>query len=84
MYELRFSGAALKALKKAPRDVAGRIRNKLDELARDPFSAPNVKKLTGHPGYRLRVGDWRVIYIVRNQELVIMVIGIGQRKEVYR
>lgn len=84
MYELRFSVAALKALKKAPKDMAGRIRRKLDDLAKDPFSAPNVKKLTGHPGYRLRVGDWRVIYIVQNQELVVMVIDIGQRKEVYR
>lgn len=84
MYALRFSTAALKALQKAPADAAGRIRARLDELARDPFAAANVKKLTSHPGYRLRVGDWRVIYLVRREEVVVHVVDIGQRKEVYR
>jgi len=84
MYALRFSTAALKALRKAPVDVAGRIRTKLDELARDPFTAAKVKKLTSHPGYRLRVGDWRVIYLIQKEEIVIQVVDIGQRKEVYR
>ncbi|QLA17527.1 type II toxin-antitoxin system RelE family toxin [Desulfolutivibrio sulfoxidireducens] len=84
MYALRFSMAAIKALKKAPDDVAGRIRSRLDELAKDPFAAPGVKKLTGHPGYRLRVGDWRVLYLIEKGELVIHVVEIGQRKEVSR
>lgn len=84
MYALRFSTTALKALRKAPADVVGRIRTKLDELARDPFTAANVKKLTSHPGYRLRVGDWRVIYLIQKEEVVIQVVDIGQRKEVYR
>ena len=45
---------------------------------------PNVKKLTGHPGYRLRVGDWRVLYLVERQILVVQVIEIGHRREIYR
>ena len=84
MYELRFSLAAAKVLKKAPREVAVRIRLKLDELAVDPFNTPNVKKLTDHPGYRLRVGDWRVLYLVEREVLVVQVVEIGHRKEVYR
>lgn len=84
MYALRFSTTALKALRKAPADVVGRIRAKLDELARDPFTAANVKKLTSHPGYRLHAGDWRVIYLVQKEEVVIQIVDIGQRKEVYR
>lgn len=84
MYALRFSTSALKALKKAPADVAGRIRARLDALAQDPFSAPNVKKLTNHPGYRLGVGEWRVLYLVLEAEVVIQVVDMGQRKEVYR
>jgi mRNA interferase RelE/StbE len=84
MYALRFSTAALKALWKAPADTAGRIRAKLDELAQDPFAAANVKKLTSHPGYRLRVGDWRVIYLVQQDAVVISVVEIAQRKEAYR
>jgi len=84
MFTLRYSQAAIKALKKAPPDVAARIRTKLKALALDPYGVPNVKKLTGHPGFRLRVGDWRVLYLVIDQELVIHVVDAGQRKEIYR
>ena len=84
MFELRLSQAALRSLRKAPREVAQRIRRRLDELAVDPFCMPNVKKLTGHPGYRLRVGDWRVLYLVERQILVVQVIEIGHRREIYR
>lgn len=84
MFELRVSQSAFRSLKKAPRDIAQRIRQKLDELAADPFNTPNVRKLTGHPGYRLRVGEWRVLYLVEKQALVIQVIEIGHRKEIYR
>ena len=83
MFELRISQTAAKSLRKAPREVAARIRRKLDELAGDPFAAPNVKKLTG-PGYRLRVGDWRVLYLVEREILVVYVIEIRHRKEIYR
>jgi mRNA interferase RelE/StbE len=84
VYTLHYTAAALKALKKIPGDVALRIREKLRGLARDPFSAANAKKLTNHPGYRLRVGDWRVIYLVQGDRLVIVVVEIVHRKEVYR
>ncbi len=84
MVELRISQAAAKSLRKAPAQIAARIRRKLDELADDPFADANVEKLTGHPGYRLRVGDWRVLYLVEREVLVIHVIEIRHRKEIYR
>ena len=54
------------------------------DLARDP-RAPNnnVKKLTGVEGYRLRVGDWRVVYTLRQQVLTVVVVRVGHRSEVY-
>lgn len=67
-----------------PRDQAIRIRRKIDELARDPRNAPNVKKLTAHPGYRLRVGGWRVVYLLINERVVIYVIRIAPRSEAYK
>lgn len=82
MFELRISQAAFRSLRKAPGDVAQRIRQKLDQLAADPFHSPNVRKLTGHPGYRLRAGEWRVLYLVEQQ--VVQVIEIGHRREIYR
>jgi mRNA interferase RelE/StbE len=67
-----------------PRDQAQRIRGRLDDLARDPHSAPNVKKLTEHPGFRLRVGDWRIVYLLDADRVVIQVIRVAHRSEVYR
>ncbi len=67
-----------------PRDQAQRIRGRLDDLVRDPYSAPNVRKLTEHPGFRLRVGDWRVVYLLDADRVVIQVIRVAHRGEVYR
>jgi mRNA interferase RelE/StbE len=50
-------------MKAMSRNVAATIRDKLEQLATDPFASNNnVKKLEGRPGFGLRVGDWRVIY----------------------
>jgi len=67
-----------------PREQAARIRRKLDQLAKDPHAMANVKKLTEHPGYRLRVGDWRVVYLLDSGRIVIQIIRIAKRSEVYR
>ena len=68
-----------------PRNTANLIREKLEQVAVDPFtSIPNTKKLQGRDGYRLRVGDWRVIYEVNNKEVVIIVLKVAPRGEVYR
>ena len=84
MYELRISQKALKALKKAPPEITSRIRGKLNDLAENPFGIPNVKKLTKHPGFQLRVADWRLLYVVEERIPVVQVIAIGHRKDVYR
>jgi mRNA interferase RelE/StbE len=84
VWKLEFSRDAVKALVRMPRDQAVRVRRKLDELARDPIGAPNVKKLTGHPGFRLRVGDWRVVYLLQNDRLVVQIIRIAPRGGVYK
>jgi mRNA interferase RelE/StbE len=45
---------------------------------------PNVKALQGQPGYRLRVGDWRVIYTLQDEVLTVLIIRIAHRREAYR
>jgi len=68
-----------------PRDIADTVREKLLQLAGDPFSPQlDAIKLQGRPGYRLRIGAWRVIYEIRNEELIILVLKIAPRGEVYR
>lgn len=84
MWTIEFSREAVKALMRMPRDQALRIRGKIDDLARNPATAPNVKKLTEHPGYRLRFGDWRVVYLLLEDRLVVQVVRIAPRGEVYR
>lgn len=68
-----------------PRNNARIILEKLELLAKDPFASnPNATKLQGRSGYRLRVGDWRVIYEIKTDEIVIVVLKIAPRGEVYR
>ena len=81
MWKLEFSHDAVKALLRMPRDEAGRVRGKLARLARDPYG---VKQLTGHPGFRLRIGDWRVLYLLHDERIVIHVIRIARRGDAYR
>lgn len=84
MYKITFSKNADKALRRMSRDVALNIANKIKELARNPHEMRNVKKLTNHPGYRLRVGDWRVVYTLNDNELLIHVINVKTRGEAYK
>lgn len=83
MHTIEFTKQAAQALKAMPRNVALTIRAKIDVLAEDPYSAPNVKKLTGRDGYRLRVGDWRVLYEINDGKLVIVVLAIKPRGGAY-
>lgn len=85
MYQIVFTRQANRALRKMPRNTVRLIREKLDQLAQDPYAHnPNVTKLQGRSGYRLRVGDWRVIYELEDDRLVIMVLKVAGRGGVYR
>jgi mRNA interferase RelE/StbE len=85
VYRVLFTKSAGKTLRKLPRNVAQRIRRSLDDLATNPYAEHlDVAKLQNRPGYRLRVGDWRVIYEIENDRLIILVLRIGSRGEVYR
>jgi len=84
MHEITFSKQADKALRRMPRNIALTIGKKIKELANNPNGMRNIKKLTNHPGYRLRVGDWKILYIVNDNELLIHIINIKTRGEVYK
>lgn len=85
MYKITFKKEASKSLYKLPRNVAKTIREKLEAIAANPYAEhPNAKKLQGRDGYRLRVGDWRVICEIQNEQLVILILRVAPRGEVYR
>jgi len=80
MYKLSYSKSALKSLMKMPRNVRERITEKLSLLKIDPYSKNNnIKKLEGLEGYRLRIGDYKIIYKIENQEYKILIIAIDVR-----
>jgi mRNA interferase RelE/StbE len=84
MYTVVFTKQAARILRKIPRNVAERIRGKINEIVTAPYADQNhVSQLVGRPGYPLRVGDWRVIYELQNEQVVMLVIKIGPRGEVY-
>ena len=80
--QVTYTKAAAKALSRMPAKTAQLIRSKIEQYAADPTSlANNVKALQGRPGYRLRVGDYRVIF---DQDGSVMdVLQIGPRGDVY-
>jgi mRNA interferase RelE/StbE len=82
MKSISYSKAAIRALRRMPRNVADLIRSKIEAYAKDPASqANNVKALKGRQGIRLRVGDWRVI--MDDQGNVLAVLDIGPRGGMY-
>lgn len=85
MYSIEYSKAARKALKSMPGNTARLILEKVEALAVDPLATNNnVKKLTNHPGYRLRVGNWRIVYLLHEQALLIAVVRIAPRGDAYQ
>jgi len=84
MYKITFSRQADKVLRRMPRNIATNIAKKIRQLAINPKKMKNVKMLTKHPGYRLRIGDWRVVYTINENEVLIHVVKIKSRGEVYK
>ncbi|MBI3157620.1 MAG: type II toxin-antitoxin system RelE/ParE family toxin [Burkholderiales bacterium] len=83
MHSIEYTREATRTLARMPRNVRELIESKIQTLARDPFGAANVKALVGQPGYRLRVGDWRVIYDVDSGRVVVRVLRIAPRGGAY-
>jgi mRNA interferase RelE/StbE len=86
MYEVRLSREAHRFYQNADDALAGRLNRCFDQLARDPRDHPNARRLKGPlTGYwRYRVGDWRVVYRVDDDEMVVTVMLIAHRSEAYR
>ena len=85
MYRVRYRSSAVKILRRMPSNVVKTVVGKINQLAENPYAPNNnITRLTGESGYRLRVGDWRVLYEIDDDTLVIEIIKIGPRGGVYR
>jgi mRNA interferase RelE/StbE len=83
-FSLAIKPSVLKDLQPIPKDPRGRLALAIIELSREPRPS-SAKKLSGTGNaYRIRVGDYRVLYEIAESENVVRVMAVGHRREVYR
>ena len=81
-YRVELRPAAVRALRKLDPEIRGRIQGAIALLAQDP-RPPATRALQGRPGLRVRIGDYRIIYTVQDDVLLVVVVAIGHRREIY-
>jgi mRNA interferase RelE/StbE len=85
MFTVRYHKQALKVLARMPRGIAQHIRSELAVIAGDPSTYQgDWKPLSGTPFWRLRVGGWRAICEFHDNELILFVLKIGARGDIYK
>lgn len=82
-YKIEFKQSAAKEVKKLPAQVAKRVIYIIGTLAENPRPA-TARKLTGHELYRIRVGSYRIVYAIEEDQLVIYIVKVAHRRSVYR
>jgi mRNA interferase RelE/StbE len=82
-YELRFKPSVAKDLRGIPSADVRRILTRIETLREDP-RPPGSEKLSAQERYRLRQGDYRILYNVLDGEVIVEIVKVGHRREVYR
>lgn len=82
-FEVIFKQSVAKDLRQIPKKDVARILKRIDALRVDP-RPPGVEKLSGQEKYRIRQGVYRILYEIRNDELIVVVVKVGHRRGVYR
>jgi mRNA interferase RelE/StbE len=83
MYDVKFIATAQKQLQKLPPNSQNRIVQKIEEISSNPRLSGYIK-LSNRDGYRVRIGDYRIIYDIFDAELIVLIINIDHRKQVYK
>lgn len=81
-YRVELRPAAIRALKKVHPEDRERIQGAIALLGQDP-RPPKAIALSGRPGYRVRVGSYRIIYTIQDDVLLVVVVTLGHRRDVY-
>lgn len=83
-YTIQFKPLALRQLEKLPRDIQKKLAAKIEALRDEPFPS-GCKKMAAIPDtWRVRAGDYRIVYQVHQKILLVLVLTVGHRKDVYR
>ncbi|WP_420174367.1 type II toxin-antitoxin system RelE family toxin [Luteococcus sp. OSA5] len=84
LYTISYVPSAAKTIRKLDKATARRLLEAIDGLAVDPCPPGCIQLKGGRGELRIRVGDYRVVYDVQDDELVVLVLRVGHRREVYR
>jgi len=82
-YKIIIKKSVAKDLKNIPKKDVQRILSAIEKLTKDP-RPPQSKKLSGQERYRIRQGSYRILYTIEDDKLVICVVKVGNRRDVYR
>jgi len=82
-YEILFKESVYKELRRIPKTDLKRILARIEQLGLDP-KPQGSQKLTGAELYRVRQGNYRIVYTIEDDKLIVCVVKVGHRKEVYR
>jgi mRNA interferase RelE/StbE len=82
-YKVRIKRSAAKELEAVPRKDRRRLVVRIEGLAGNPRPA-GVQKLSGEEKYRIRQGDYRILYEIVDEDLIVTVVRLGHRRDVYR
>ena len=82
-YKILIKPSAVKELNKIPKKELSKITDKINSLSQDPRPS-GCEKLAVQNAYRIRQGSYRIIYIIEDDKLVVLVIKVGHRRDVYR
>jgi len=83
-YTIEFKNPAAKVLRKLPNPAQKRIAEKISSFEKS-LPSPEITKIKGNnPFHKVRVGDYRIIYEIKKDVLIVLIIKIGNRKDVYR
>lgn len=83
-YKIQWKNSAKKELKKLDKQIILRILQAIEKLATNPYSSGSKKLMGSESIYRIRVGDYRIIYNIQSLVLTIEIIKVGHRRKVYR
>ena len=83
IYKVNIRRKAQKQLAKIPANDYKKVKQAIRDLEHDP-RPPGSQKLKGRPGWRIRQGDYRVIYEIQDDQLIVIVLDVGNRKDIYK
>lgn len=83
-YSIEFRPSVLKSLKRLPKQDLVKIKNKIDSLSKNLPDPTTTKLKDNNPFHRIRAGNYRIIYEINNNKLVVLVVKIGHRKDIYK